>query len=216
MSVARGRDWGEIGPVPDGAVEARTDAEAAAMVAEARRADRPAPPVVLTGGDLARTLGGPGRSPAGAGLPPTATGVRARVDVGAALADGRLFWFAAHLVARRSWWAGRVLVVANAAFMGKANVAPRAHPGDGRLDVLDCRLPVTARVRARSRLESGAHVPHPGIEQRRAAAAQFDLDPPLDVYCDGRRRVRRVRALSVRVEPAVLEVWIPVPGAGPA
>lgn len=250
MSIARGRDWGEVGPVPDGAVTAATDAEAAAVVATARRAGTPAPPVVLTGGDLARTLGvigpPPGRESAAApaaadrrteGTDPDtadrsaestgpdtadrraeaagpAAGTRVRVDAGAALVDGRLCWFVAHLVARRSWWRGRVLVVANAAFMGSGNVAPRAHPGDGRLDVLDASLRLGARIRAKSRLAAGAHVPHPDIAQRRVAAAQFDLDPALDVYGDG-LRLGRAAAVSVRVEPAALEVWLPVPGAGP-
>ena len=238
MSIAKGRDWGEIVPVPDGAVTAATDAEAAAVVAAARRSGAPAPPVVLTGGDLARTLGvigpPPGRESAAAPAaadrrtestgPDTAdrsaeaaglaAGTRVQVDAGAALVDGRLCWFVAHLVARRSWWRGRVLVVANAAFMGPNNVAPRAHPGDGRLDVLDAELRLGARLRAKSRLAAGAHVPHPDIAQRRVAAAQFDLDPALDVYGDG-LRLGRAAAVSVRVEPAALEVWLPVPGAGP-
>ena len=233
MSIAKGRDWGEVGPIPNEAVAAATDAEAAAVVAAARRAGHPAPPVMLTGGDLARTLGAASPKPAaatpaeevrcsttagsaagggltGGGRP--RQGARMFVDAGAALADGRLVWFAAHLVARRAWWRGRVLVVANAAFMGRGNVAPRAHPGDGRLDVLDCKLGLGARIRARSRLASGTHVPHPAIEQRRVAAAQFDLDPALDVYADG-RRLARAGTVSVRVEPAALEIWIPLPAA---
>ena len=211
MSIARGRDWGEIGPIPAEAVTAATDADAAAVVAAARRAGHPAPPVMLTGGDLARTLGAPGERPAPGGGQPR-QGARVFIDIGAALVDGRLVWFAAHLVARRAWWRGRVLVVANAAFMGRGNVAPRAHPGDGRLDVLDCELGLGARIRARSRLAAGTHVPHPAIEQRRVAAAQFDLDPALDVYADG-RRLARAGTVSVRVEPAALEIWIPLPAA---
>lgn len=227
MSMAKGRDWGEVGPIPGDAVFAATDSEAAAAVAAARRDGQPVPPVVLTGGDLARTLGaaggrrpddGPGaatgaRVQADPSRARPATGARVRVDMGAALVDGRLFWFAAHLVARRSWWRGRVLVVANAAFMGSGNVAPRAHPGDGRLDVLDGRLRLGDRIRARSRLRAGAHVPHPGIGQRRVAAAQFDLDPALDVYADG-RPLGRAAVISVRVEPASLEVWLPLPAPG--
>lgn len=234
MSIAKGRDWGEVGPIPDEAVAAATDAEAAAVVAAARRAGHPAPPVMLTGGDLARTLGSAGPPPAADAVPAEEVrcsttagsaagggltgggqprqGARVFVDAGAALVDGRLVWFAAHLVARRAWWRGRVLVVANAAFMGRANVAPRAHPGDGRLDVLDCKLGLGARIRARSRLAAGTHVPHPAIKQRRVAAAQFDLDPALDVYADG-RRLARAGTVSVRVEPAALEIWIPLPAA---
>lgn len=205
-----GADFGEEGEIPPDATAAGSDAAAARIVAEARRAGRPVGPVVLTGGDLARTLGmAPGRT---AGTRPAAgTGARFEVDVGAALVDGRLAYFVAHLVARRSWWRGRLLVAANASFIGRWNAAPRSHPGDGRLDVFDASPPLAVRLAARRRLPAGTHVPHPEITQRRTAATQYDLDPALDVYVDG-HRLARARSLSLRVEPGALEVWIP---AGP-
>ena len=225
-----GADWGTVGEIPPDARAAASDSAAADLVAEARRAGRSIPPTVLTGGDLARTLGvtaaaagaapSVGRSPlavpsaaGGAGAQPGAdgartTGTRVAVDVGAVLIDGLLHWFVAHLVARRSWWRGRLLIVANASFVGRWNVAPRAHPGDGRLDTFDAHPSPAVRLAARRRLPSGTHVPHPAIVQRRTAAAQYDLAPDLDVYLDG-RRIARASSLSVRVEPAALEVWIP-------
>ena len=206
-----GVDWGTAGEIPAGARTAPSDAAAGEIVAEARRANRAIPPVVLTGGDLARTLGvetgrraGTARSVA----PRGSTGVRVEVDVGAALVNGRLHWFVAHLVARRSWWRGRLLVAANASFIGRWNAAPRSHPGDGRLDVFDADPPLMVRLAARRRLPSGTHVPHPRITQRRVAASQYDLDPDLDVYLDG-VRLDRARTLSLRVEAGALEVWIP-------
>ena len=124
-----GVDYGEAGEIPPDALAADSDCAVAQIVAEARRAGRPVPPVVLTGGDLARTLGvAPART--APPLPAAATGARFEVDVGAALVDGRLHWFVAHLVARRSWWRGRLLVAANASFIGTWNAAPRSHPGD--------------------------------------------------------------------------------------
>jgi len=215
----RGRGWGvdfgEEGEIPPDASTADSDVAAGRIVAEARRAGRPLPPVVLTGGDLARTLGMVQGRRASSG-PAAGTGARFEVDVGAALIDGRLGWFVAHLVARRSWWRGRLLVAANASFIGRWNAAPRSHPGDGRLDVFDAGPPLSVRLAARRRLPAGTHVPHPRITQRRIAAAQYDLDPALDVYLDG-RRLGRARTLSLRVEPGALEVWIPTPAAsGPA
>ena len=202
-----GADFGEAGEIPPDAVSADSDTAAGEIVAEARRAGREIPPVVLTGGDLARTLGvDPAR--AAPTRPAAAAGARFAVDVGAALVDGRLHWFVAHLVARRSWWRGRLLVAANASFVGRWNAAPRSHPGDGRLDVFDASPSLAVRLAARRRLPSGTHVPHPDITQRRTAAAQYDFDPDLDVYLDG-RRLGRVRTLSLRVEPGALEVWIP-------
>ena len=201
--VRRGVDWGEPSPVPDDAVWVADDAAATTVVTEARRAGEPPPRLCLTGGDLARTLGG--RADADRLRNHDATHVS--VDLGAALLDGRLHWFIAHLVARRSWWWGPITVVANAAYIGRWNVAPRAHPGDGRLDLLVADPPVGDRLRARRRLPLGTHVPHPDIIERRITAHQVDFDRPVDVHLDGTRH-RGVRALSVRVEPAALDVWI--------
>ena len=211
MIGERGPDWGvdfgEAGEIPPGALAASSDAAAGEIVAEARRANRAIPPVLLTGGDLARTLGlTPVR--AAAPRPVTAAGARFEVDVGAALVDGRLRWFVADLVARRSWWRGRLLVAAIAYFVGRWNAAPRSHPGDGRLDVFDADPSLSVRLAARRRLPAGTHVPHPQITQRRTAAAQYDLDPALDIYLDG-VRLERARTLSLRIEPGALEVWIP-------
>ncbi|MDE0162175.1 MAG: hypothetical protein OXL98_10625 [Acidimicrobiaceae bacterium] len=204
-----GVDYGVAGEIPPDALAAGSDAAAGEIVAEARRANQAIPPVVLTGGDLARTLGVEnGGAPLGAAATTGTAGTRVAVDVGAALVDGRLHWFVAHLVARRSWWRGRLLVAANASFLGRWNAAPRSHPGDGRLDVFDADPPLPVRLAARRRLPSGTHVPHPRITQRRIAAAQYDLDPGLDVYLDG-VRLDRARTLSLRVEPGALEVWIP-------
>ena len=201
-----GVDFGQPGEIPADARAASNDAAAGEIVAEARRGNRPIPPVVLTGGDLARTLGvAPGAASAEPGV---SVGARFEADVGAVLVDGRLHWFVAHLVARRLWWRGRLLVASNAAFIGRWNAAPRSHPGDGRLDVFDADPSLTVRLAARRRLPSGTHVPHPAITQRRTAAAQYDLDPALDVYLDG-RRLGRARTLSLRVEAAALEVWVP-------
>lgn len=203
-----GVDWGTAGQIPADAQTADSDAAASEIFAQARRNGADVPPIVLCAGDLARTLG------VASDATPTASagsrnGVCVPVDVGAALIDGRLHWFVAHLVARRSWWRGRLLVAANAAFIGAWNAAPRSHAGDGRLDVFDACPSLRVRMAARRRLPSGTHVPHPQITQRRTSAAQYDFDPALDVYLDG-RLLKRARTLSVRVEPQALQAWVVV------
>lgn len=201
--VEKGRGWGRTAPVPDDAVWVGSDAEAADIVRCCRRDGDQPPPLVLTGGDLARTLGGKGdRARLERG-----DGTNVPIDLGAALIDGRLDWFVAHLIARRSWWWGRVVAVCNAAFVGTWNIAPRAHPGDGRLDVIDGDPAWADRPRIRRRLASGSHLPHPRISSRQVTAIQLDLDPAVNVHLDG-RLVGRCRVLSIRTEPAALDVWI--------
>jgi hypothetical protein len=196
MVVERGAAWGSPGALPEDGLVVRSDAEARAIVERCRRAGEPVPPLGLLGGDLCRTLGGRGdearlRTPDATVLP---------VDLGAVLIDGRLHWFVAHLIARRGWWSGRIVAVMNAEHLGRWDVAPRSHPNDGRLDTLDADLPFGDRLKARRRLATGSHVPHPGIRERRVDAAQFDFDEPMGIWLDGVRLEGSARRLSVRVE----------------
>jgi putative lipid kinase YegS-like protein len=201
MTIERGKDWGVLATVPPDIVWAACDREAAEIVTIARRANKPIPPVALTSGDLVRTLGGRGdRLHDG-------EGTHVKIDVGAVLIDGKLHWFVAHLVARRSWLRGRVVVAANAAFIGPWNIAPRAHPGDGRLDLLDGNPRLGDRWKARRRLTTGTHLPHPDISVRRVGAAQIELTRTTSIHLDG-ELVGHARSLSVRVEPDALELWI--------
>jgi hypothetical protein len=207
VTIEKGQPWGRPArdvPATDATV-ARTDAEVREIAERARRAGEPVPPIVLLGGDLWRTVGGTGdedhaRGPDAVALP---------CDLGSVLLDGRQHWFASHLVARRSWWRGRVLVAMNAQFLGRFDVAPRGHPNDGRFEVLDVApsFGLVDRVKAWRRLPTGTHVPHPQISVRRVQAEQDTLDPPLPVWLDG-VAVGTVRQLSLRVEPDALTVII--------
>jgi hypothetical protein len=202
MPVRRGEAWGHEGVLPAGGIVVRSDAEARSVVEEARRAAEDPPVLGLLGGDLCRTLGGTGderRLHEG--------GVMVEVDVGAALIDGRMHWFVAHLVARRGWLRGPIVALMNAQFLGDWDVAPRAHPGDGQLEQLHVTMRTGERLQARTRLPSGTHVPHPRIHESRVAFTQLELTKPTPIRLDG-EVVGRARSVSVRVEPAALRVVV--------
>jgi hypothetical protein len=223
LTIRKGEAWGEPGTLADDGVVVHSDAEARRVVERARRAGEPLPPLGLAGGDLCRTLGGRGdveRLRSGDAL-------RAPVDLGAVLVDGRPHWFVAHLVTRRSWWRGRILAAMNAEFLGAWDVAPRAHPNDGVLDVVEVAAGMSLadrvkarrlrpcgrrgalvqrghhRVKARRRLPAGSHVPHPAITRSRRPALQVTFDRPTPVWLDG-ERVGTASTLSVRVEADAL------------
>ncbi len=199
MTIEKGRPWGTAGPLgPDG-VLIRSDAEARSVVEAARRAGENPPELGLLGGDLCRTVGGRGDETRLRG----AEAMRLPVDLGSVLVDGRLHWFCAHLVARRSWWRGRVVGVMNAQWLGRWDVAPRSHPNDGLLDVFDADLSLDDRIKARRRLLTGTHVPHPAIGQRRVAALQLEFDRPTPVWLDG-QRIGAAKTLSIRLQPDAL------------
>jgi len=200
--IEKGQPWGEPGGLPDEGIVVATDAEARAVLEEARRRHRPFPPIGLAGGDLCRTLGGGGdvarlRSP---------KAMRFHVDVGEALLDGRLHLFVAHLVAHTPLW-GRVFVAMNAQRRRDWLLGPRAHPGDGLLDIYEAALGPGARLAVRARLPHGVHMPHPGIDEQRVGAAQATFDRSATVALDG-VRTGRARTISVRVQPAALTVVV--------
>ena len=200
--IEKGQAWGAPGSLPADGVVVTSDAEARRVVEEARRASRAVPVLGLLGGDLCRTLGGIGDR----GRLTSAEAMTFPVDLGAVLLDGRLHWFVAHLVARSAGW-GRAFVAMNAQWRGSWNLGPRAHPGDGLLDTYDARLALADRLKVRARLAHGAHLPHPGITERRSAAVQVEFERPLAVTLDG-EPLTKARTVSVRVEPEALRVVI--------
>jgi hypothetical protein len=203
MTIRKGEAWGERAPLPDDAVVVRSDAELQAVIERARRAERRVPTVGLLGGDLCRTLGGSGDE---ARLR-SSDAMTLVCDLGAALLDGRLHWFASSLVARGPWWRGRAFVAMNAAWLGDWNVAPKAHPGDGLLDTFDAHVPLGQVLAVRGRMRLGAHLPHPAIRARRAPAVQVELERRLPVWLDG-VHTGEAKAISVRVEVDALTVVV--------
>ena len=188
MTIKPGEDWGELIAAPDDVLDVASDAELGAHLArgDERR-------VCLRGGDLVTTLGAPTPGERVRRLP---------IDVLHVTTDAGSFTAVAHLVARRSWWRGPILAVMNADRLGRWDVAPRAHPNDGRADVVevDAAMGVRARWQAWRRLPSGTHVPHPSIGTRRIAEQAWTFDRPQRLWVDGVAR-GSVRSLRVVVEP---------------
>lgn len=203
MTIEKGELWGIPGPLPSDGIEVRSDAEARRLVERTRRDGSVIPALGLLGGDLCRTVGGRGdadrlRSAGAMTLP---------ADLGSVLIDGKLHWFVAHLVCRWPFWTGRTVAVMNAQWIGAWDVAPRSHPNDGLLDVFDVRMGLGDRLKARRRLATGTHVPHPAIAEARVAAVQFEFDRPTPVWLDG-ERVGRARTISARIEPDALQLVV--------
>lgn len=214
MSIRRGADWGRAVRAGAGARVAGGDAELAAVVGAAGGPVEPGG-LIVTGGDLHRTLGGPERRDLssdelvafevdlvrGHGVRPDGSEVRLLA--------------VAHVVglpvSRRrgvdALWRGPSFVAANAAFLGEANIGPRAHPGDGLLDVSWGELPRRDRRAARARMLTGSHLPHPAIEERRTRSWSAPPDSRYVVLCDG-VEVGELRDVRLTVEPDAVVVAV--------
>ncbi len=190
MTIRRGEDWGGPGIVPPGTPFAGSDQALASLftyVPGAERALDGPDVVILGGGDLARTVGASSRTAGSiaAGDPVTVL----PIDLGVLEHDGGPpIVFAASLVARRRLWGPGSLIVCNAAFVGQWNVAPRGHPNDGRLDLVVSELGFGDRIKARSRLPSGSHIPHPDLSIRRVRSTELTLPKNATALIDGHRQ----------------------------
>ena len=155
----------------------------------------------LIGGDLARTVGARSdreeiRHGARVALP---------IDLGVVSIDGRDMIMASSLIIRRPFWSGEVDAVMNASFYHSWNVTPSGHPNDGRFDVVHAELSWSDRWKARSRLPTGSHVPHPDITIRRLTTCEFTPHRVARVWLDGVRVGSASRVeVSVRADAALV------------
>jgi YegS C-terminal NAD kinase beta sandwich-like domain len=188
--IQKGQDWGTPGVLPPTAPVARSNAELRALVREGARV------IGVTGGDLCRTLSGSG-----------SLSMVFPIDLCRLTAHGVDELFVAHCVARNGWLHGPITMVMNAQFIGNWDVAPRSHPNDGVVDVLEISMGLGDRLKARKRLAIGIHVPHPLIAQRRVSTAEFHLNRPTKIWLDG-ERVTTLTDFTITVEPDVLTVVI--------
>ena len=158
-------------------------------------------PFALLSGDLHRAIGAPTPGQHTTIVPVDALAVR--------LDDRPEQLAVAHVVAHRSWWRGQVLAVCNVDYVGTWNVAPRAHPNDGRADVVEVAptMGTRARWQAWRRLPLGTHVPHPAIATRSVRDVSFEFDRPLRVWLDG-VETGTARRLRVTVRPDSFELYV--------
>jgi hypothetical protein len=195
VTIRRGQEWGIAVPRPASLLVADGDAALARLV----EADADGC-YGLSGGDLFRSLGSPEQRDPVQRLP---------MDALAVGVDGRELLAVAHVVARRGWWRGPLLAVMNADHVGEWNVAPRAHPNDGRADVLDVDAAMSLRDRwqARGRLPHGTHVPHPGIRVCAVSEGAWTFPAPARLWVDG-VEIGHVAHLAVRVLPDHFEIHV--------
>jgi len=101
-----------------------------------------------------------------------------------------------------SWLSrGRFVCVSNCGFVGEYNIAPRAHPNDGEMDVVTVshNIDWRQRLQARSRARLGNHVPHPEIAMERGVAQSWTKESSRErLFVDG-VVVKRWNAVRVSV-----------------
>ena len=111
------------------------------------------------------------------------------------------------MVGNRLLW-GELTVVCNTGFWRSRRIAPRAHPNDGRADVVTVsdHMGMRQRLMAWRRTRWGTHLPHPAITIQQHAQYQWTGGPRL-LTIDGVRR-GSVTSVDVRVIADALVVYV--------
>ena len=201
MVIKNGQEWGSEVPAPQGLCIASSDSELAACIGEGQRN------VVVTGGDMWRTVGAQSRTVVAGDsamcLPIDVMKIELRLDD-----ESLVSKIAVSTVVLRSpnrkggWLRGSLTIAANAQFLGHWDVAPRGHPNDGRVEItqVDEAMGLRQRLTARARLSTGSHLPHPLIQTKSVKNFVWENEgrSPQLLWID-RQFIGRVRSLSIEV-----------------
>ena len=166
---------------------------------------------VLTGGSLFETLGRP-TTPVVGGLAHCLPCDAVSVSI---VARGTQIELTAvnDVVIRNSWlhggWLrGPVLVVTNTGMRRGRQIASRAHPNDGHLDVVSvASMNMRQRVIGWSKAKLGSHVPHPKIVISRTTHVDLTVSPKQLLVIDGRRH-NHVSRVTLTIAPDAAHVLI--------
>ncbi len=202
MNIEKGRSWGSLSSLPPDGVIIKTNKELLEKVNNCKKQGIDLPTFGLLGGDLWRTLGGRRAEERLYGGEATTLDV----DLGCALLDGKIFWFCAHMFIG-SKLKGEKIFISNVAHYGKTNPAPKAHPGDGKFDMLEVKLSPLQTFKAVKRVSAGTHIPHPGIKYKQVSSEQFSFGKKLSIEIDG-KNIGKFSTVSIRIETEALRVVI--------
>jgi hypothetical protein len=214
MTIEKGAPWGRIALTPHDTVVGNSEEAVARAVADGARH------VVLTSGDLLRAVGtSPGETPPRVGEPSLQLPCDAFEVI---INDDVLTTAVSSVVVGTRFWPR--LWISAGGFLGRLNVAPRAHPNDGLLDALEFRDRPRPRelLAIRRRMVLGDHLPHPLLAMHRQSAIAWPISedspgsaptitPRRSVITVDGRRFSGVYRASIAVKPDAFILCVPAP-----
>ncbi len=180
MTIEKGAQWGTRVVAPS-IIETSASDQAVALVSGSS-------PQCITGGELWKCLGEPELVTPGQWCHKVE--IDALVCVVTTPKSVMECRAASHIQIGTWLGVGRFIVLSNSGFLGCRRIAPRAHPNDGVVDVIEFCAGMSWRQRLLSRKRSlhGIHIPHPAILTSRVADGRFNrLRRRERLVIDGRR-----------------------------
>ena len=168
-------NWANQGPVPSSLPTAKSDKEIITHFSNGHSIIR------LEAGNMCKTLGG--KKPTD--LTDYSIGTICDVDLGSVRVNGKSIYFASHCSIRGHRFTTKGAMVMNAQWHKSRRVAVRAHPSDGKLDVVFSDLKLGQYLIAAKRSKSGSHIPHPDIRVKKVQNHTMAYPHPMRIYADG-------------------------------
>lgn len=204
MTIEKGKEWGHRGQCPDKVLLTHSDADLIAQWL-----GDPSAVFMMISGDLHTSLGRPMWKEINTSvdshevqfLPVDILRVVVSKNDQANTAK-TVEMYALSSVQIGSWLSrGRFVCVSNCGFVGDYNIAPRAHPNDGEMDVVtvSSHIDWRQRLQARSRARLGNHIPHPAIAMERGVSHSWTKESPRERLLVDGIEVKRWSAVQVSV-----------------
>ena len=214
MTIRKGVNWGQQIARPEDLVTCQDDAAASVLITNNLLNLQKLPQIEIRSSNLARVLGIGGAKNTTDSRDTTSKIFSTLFDlirVDCVTVDGTAItvFCLGYALLRNSWWHGEIVAVLNQSFIGDWDCAPRAHPNDGKLDVVivSSKMKPSQRLRASRRVRSGTHVPHPDITTVQRTYFEATISGPKILVVDG-RRIAAVKACKFTVIPdAVTLCW---------
>jgi YegS C-terminal NAD kinase beta sandwich-like domain len=201
MSIAKGTTWGVAQEFLPGTPIANSNIELRRLVMAGESL------IGLTGGDLFRTIGGATAGDRIHRNDPDNLPMHLPVDlIEVQLDESKNEQFVSHLVGHDRLW--RTIVAAmNVDFWRRYQLGPRAHPGDGVVDVYSALVSPAELLKIAPRAKTGTHVPHPAISLLRSAQPDLTLRRRVSFRADD-EPIGRAMRLQFRVIPDAVTVVV--------
>lgn len=197
--IRRGEPWGSATTMPGVVVIAKSDRAIATT-------DR-SQPLFPESGDIARSLGNPAIPAIGRDC--MEVSIDAMLCIIALRDEAEKSFVAASSLVVGSPWRGRQVIISNAGWVNGLNVAPRAHPNDGFVEMMTISSGMNRRQRvlARRRMRTGTHLPHPDISMNRINSAVINRNPRERLLIDG-QEIPEWTSFSMQVHPDYWRVLV--------
>ena len=208
MTISKGQEWGRFEERPTDLQVAADDFSAGQLITDQILNLASPPNISITKSGLTRTLGIKNASHRNDQMLCTKFDVIEAVYTSANSDTATRRCFIGHANIYQKYFLGQIIAILNTSFIGNRDWAPKAHPNDGKLDVveLDGSMSSRQRLTAFRLMKSGSHLPHPKIRYTQKTEYVFIGEKSASMSIDG-IRIGSIRRCVFRVLPDAVNLY---------